>query len=103
MRQRRRIVDFPELANSRVDMVASSKKVLVLGATGVVGKALTNSLLNAKDNFERIGVFTSAESAASKHELLESYKARSAHILIGDLNSKNDVQEAFTGTSRFLR
>lgn len=75
-----------------------SKKILVLGATGVVGKALMNSLLNAKDNFERIGIFTSAESAASKAELLDSYKARGADILIGDLYSENDVLEAFKGT-----
>lgn len=78
-------------------MTAPSKKILLIGATGVVGKALTNSLLNAKDSFERIGIFTSPESAASKPELLDSYKTRGADVLIGDLYSENDMLEAFNG------
>lgn len=78
-------------------MATPSKKILVLGATGVVGKALTNSLLNAKGVFEKIGIFTSAESAAKKEELLDTYRTRGANILIGDLYRDEDVLEAYKG------
>lgn len=74
-----------------------SKKILILGATGVVGKVLTDSLLNAKGTFERVGVFTSAESATAKKELLDGYKARGAEVLTGDIYDDDAVLEAYKG------
>jgi nucleoside-diphosphate-sugar epimerase len=74
-----------------------SKKILVFGATGVVGKVLVNSLLNAGNIFDRIGVFTSADTTASKAETLNNLEARGAEIIIGDLYKDTDVLEAYKG------
>lgn len=74
-----------------------SKRILVFGATGVVGKVLVNSLLNAGDQFERIGIFTSADTAASKAETLNGFEARGAKIIIGDLYKDADVLGAYKG------
>lgn len=74
-----------------------SRRILVLGATGVVGKVLTNSLLNAGKAFDRIGIFTSAESAASKKDILDAFRARGAELIIGDINNDNEVLAAYQG------
>lgn len=77
--------------------VTRSRKILVLGATGVIGKVLTNALINSKDDFERIGIFTSTETVATKKELLESFTSRGVDIITGDLYNENDVLEAYKG------
>ncbi|KFA81547.1 hypothetical protein S40288_09054 [Stachybotrys chartarum IBT 40288] len=76
-------------------MSIPSKRILVLGATGVVGKVLTNSLLNAGPAFDHIGIFTSAESAASKSALLDEFRSRGAEVIVGDLFSEEDVLNAY--------
>jgi uncharacterized protein YbjT (DUF2867 family) len=78
-------------------MASPSKKILVLGSTGVIGKVLVNALINAKGNFERIGIFTSADTARSKAALLETFKAQGVDIIIGDLYNEADVLEAYKG------
>ncbi|KAI1372066.1 isoflavone reductase family protein [Hypoxylon crocopeplum] len=78
-------------------MAPPSKKILVLGATGVIGKVLVNALLNAKENFERIGIFSSAETVANKQELIESYRRRGVDVIAGDLYSEDDVLDAYKG------
>lgn len=83
-------------------MVPPSRKILVLGATGVIGKVLLNALLNAKNDFDRVGIFTSAETLANKSELIESFRARGADILTGDLYKDRDVLEAYKGTEKTI-
>ncbi|KUI62413.1 Isoflavone reductase [Cytospora mali] len=79
-------------------MVAiTSKKILVLGSTGVIGKVLVNALISANANFERIGIFTSAETVDNKKDLIESYRSKGVDIVIGDVNDDNDMLEAFKG------
>lgn len=78
-------------------MAAPSKKILVFGATGVLGKVLVNALANTKKHFERIGIFTSVETAETKKELLDSFKSRGVDMIVGDLYNDNDVLEAYTG------
>lgn len=78
-------------------MAPASKKVLVLGGTGVIGKVLLDTLLAAKDEFESIGLFTSPETCAKKAGLINSFKCRGAEVLVGDLANDNDVLKAFEG------
>lgn len=86
-------------------MPSPSKKILILGATGVIGKVLARALINAKDKFERIGIFTSADSVSNKKELIEYYKSCGLDIITGDLFNKEDVLEAYKGStpSQFQR
>ncbi|KXT15683.1 hypothetical protein AC579_6136 [Pseudocercospora musae] len=78
-------------------MAPASKKVLVLGGTGVIGKILLDTLLAAKDEFERIGLFTSPETYAKKAGLINVFKSRGAEVLVGDLDNDNDVRTAYEG------
>lgn len=78
-------------------MAIPSRKILVLGATGVIGKVILDALLSARDSFDRIGLFTSAETIANKAELIGTFKARGAEVVIGDLYSANDILEAYKG------
>lgn len=80
------------------DMVSTaSKKILVLGATGVIGKVLVNALINAKGNFERIGIFTSAETVLKKKDLVALYQSQGVDVITGDLYNDNDVLDALKG------
>ncbi|KAH8892677.1 isoflavone reductase family protein, partial [Thozetella sp. PMI_491] len=78
-------------------MATATKRILILGSTGVIGKVLANALINQKESFERIGIFTSSETATAKKALVESYRSRGVEIIIGDLESDADVLEAFKG------
>ncbi|EME79629.1 uncharacterized protein MYCFIDRAFT_37493 [Pseudocercospora fijiensis CIRAD86] len=77
-------------------MAPASKKVLVLGGTGVVGKTLLNTLLAATEQFERIGLFTTQETCAKKADLIDSFKSRGAEILVGNYTNY-DVLKAYEG------
>jgi len=74
-----------------------SKKILVLGATGVIGKVLVSALINAKGNFERIGIFTSAETVLEKKDLVALYQNQGVDVITGDLYDDNDVLNALKG------
>lgn len=82
--------------------MATSKKILLLGATGVIGKVLLNSLLNAREHFDAIGIFTSPATAESKKELLDSFVERGAVIHTGDLYNDDDVLNIYKGWFLFL-
>ena len=78
-----------------------SRRILVIGATGVIGKVLLDALLNAKDEFETIGIFTSPATVESKKDLIESFQARGCVIRTGDLYNDEQVLEVFRGESPY--
>lgn len=80
-------------------MAPQSKRILVLGATGVIGEVLLNALVNAKDTFESIGIFTSATTVESKKDLVASFASRGVLVRTGDLYNDNDVLEMYKGAS----
>lgn len=84
-------------------MTPPSKKILVFGATGVIGKVLTSSLLNAGDVFDKVGIFTSAKTVEQKAGLIDGFKARGAQVIVGDANRDEDVLEAYKGASTRTR
>ncbi|CAK7208913.1 hypothetical protein SCUCBS95973_000274 [Sporothrix curviconia] len=72
-------------------------KILVVGATGVIGKVLVDAILNAREQFEAIGIFTSEATVESKKDLVESFKTRGAFIHTGDLYNDDDVLGVYKG------
>ncbi|KAF2105966.1 hypothetical protein BDV96DRAFT_607755 [Lophiotrema nucula] len=71
------------------------KKVLLFGATGVIGKDIVKALVDAKADFEKIAIFTSPGTAESKKEKLDALKAEGVQVVLGDVNSEEDVKKAF--------
>lgn len=76
-------------------MAPPSKKILVFGGTGVIGKVLVQALLNNQDDFERIGIFTSAETVQTKPAMIDSLTSRGIEVIVGDITSDNDVMQAY--------
>ncbi|KAL7893087.1 hypothetical protein HDV63DRAFT_368657 [Trichoderma sp. SZMC 28014] len=71
--------------------------ILVFGATGNIGKYIVNQLIAAKPPFPKISIFTSANTVATKAELLNKWKAAGASIVVGDVKDSTDVKNAYQG------
>jgi hypothetical protein len=78
-----------------------SKKIVIFGATGVIGKVLTKALLNAKGNFESIAIFTSPETIERKKDLIAFFKSHGADVIVGDLANKDEVLKMLKGSFGF--
>lgn len=78
-------------------MASPSKNILIFGGTGVIGKFITQGLLNANPSFDRVAIFTSASTAQNKTALLEPWKQQGLEIIVGDITSDSDVLSAYKG------
>jgi FlaA1/EpsC-like NDP-sugar epimerase len=77
------------------------KKVLIFGATGVIGKFIIQELVNARSSFDKIGIFTSPETVHNKLDEINSWKEKGVDIKVGDVNSEDDVKKAYEGTATY--
>jgi nucleoside-diphosphate-sugar epimerase len=73
------------------------KRILMFGATGVIGKYIISELYNARSSFEKIGFFTSPKTAGTKSEEVNDWRAKGIEVIIGDVNSEDDVRNAYQG------
>jgi aspartate-semialdehyde dehydrogenase len=71
------------------------KKILLFGATGVIGKYILQELHNARSSFEKIGFFTSANTAETKSEEINGWKENGVEVIVGDVTSEDDVKTAY--------
>ncbi|KAB5518016.1 hypothetical protein GE09DRAFT_1294216 [Coniochaeta sp. 2T2.1] len=78
-------------------MSSKAEAVLIFGATGLVGKYITDAILNSAADFRRIAIFTSQDSLKTKGEAIAKLKSRGAEVILGDVNSAEDVTRAFNG------
>ncbi|EME47131.1 hypothetical protein DOTSEDRAFT_41618 [Dothistroma septosporum NZE10] len=78
-------------------MAATTKNILIFGGTGLIGHHITNTILNNKDKFGRIAIFTSNNTFSTKSGEIDALKARGAEIVVGDTASRSDVNEAYNG------
>jgi hypothetical protein len=79
---------------------ALPSKLLIIGATGVIGKYITNAILESKprlSSLSLISILTSPATAASpaKEALLSSWKAKGLSVITGDINNADDVRNAY--------
>lgn len=77
--------------------VVEKENILLFGATGYIGAYILNQLVVAKDNFGRIAIFTSTDTALKKQDLLETYKAEGFEVIIGNVRHAKDIVGAFEG------
>jgi nucleoside-diphosphate-sugar epimerase len=76
-------------------------KVLIIGATGVIGKPITDQILAAKSSFERISILTSANTVNNKADEIKVLKEKGVDVFVGDLGVEEEVKAAYTGKSTF--
>ena len=78
-------------------MAFTPSHILIFGGTGTIGRYIVASILNAKPVFNRVSLFTSANSATTKADLLAKWKAQGLEVITGDLDSPADVAAAYKG------
>ncbi|KAF2011625.1 NAD(P)-binding protein [Aaosphaeria arxii CBS 175.79] len=74
-----------------------SKKVLIIGATGVIGQHITEALANAIASFDEVGIFTSPSTLQKKGTLIGEWKNSGVRVHVGDVNSERDIKRAYEG------
>ncbi|OTB00965.1 hypothetical protein M426DRAFT_323854 [Hypoxylon sp. CI-4A] len=75
-------------------------KLLIIGATGTIGKYITNAIVTAEPRIApQISIFTSQATTADsgKQSLLSSWKSKGLSVITGDLTNANDVRRAYEG------
>lgn len=78
-------------------MAATTKDIIIVGATGLIGKHITNAILHSKDKFGKITVFTSEDTVQRKSDEIEDLRNRGANIVTGDVTSDANINEVFSG------
>ena len=73
------------------------KKILLFGATGVIGKYILDALVTSNSSFEKIGIFTSLGTAEKKKADLDALKQKGVEVVVGDVNAEDDVKAAYQG------
>jgi hypothetical protein len=71
--------------------------ILIIGATGAIGKYITDKILDAQPPFPKVSIFTSELTVSKKAEYINQLKSKGAHIITGDVTDLNDVKAAYEG------
>ena len=73
------------------------QNVLIVGATGVIGRYITAAIVNAKSSFGRISILTSPKTAVEKVEEVAALKSNGVQVKTGSLDEEADVKAAYSG------
>ncbi|KAL5342747.1 hypothetical protein BJX70DRAFT_355670 [Aspergillus crustosus] len=75
----------------------SKSNILFFGATGAIGSYIIAAIVNARDSFGRIAVFTSPNTLSTKTTEINALRDNGVEIITGDVTKKEDVLKAFEG------
>ncbi|CBF84548.1 uncharacterized protein ANIA_08968 [Aspergillus nidulans FGSC A4] len=75
----------------------TKSNLLIFGATGAIGSYITAAITDARDEFGRIGIFTSQSTLTKKTKEINALREKAVDILVGDVTSKDEVLKAFDG------
>ncbi|EAL90583.1 hypothetical protein KXW98_008411 [Aspergillus fumigatus] len=79
-------------------MPSQLRKILVLGATGVIGRYIVKAIATAAPtSFDRVAIFTSENTINTKKEQIQWLRDHGVEIIVGDLNDEARVREAYQG------
>jgi hypothetical protein len=76
------------------------QKVLVFGATGLIGQHIIREIYHARSSFEKIGIFTSESTAKNKKEEINEWKKKGVEVIVGDVSSEDDISRPYEGAHR---
>ncbi|KIW60602.1 hypothetical protein PV05_00808 [Exophiala xenobiotica] len=77
------------------DKPTACKKLLIFGATGLIGKYITQAIVENKDKFDRIAIFTSHGTVQTKADQIDTLKKQGIEVIIGDVTNSEDVVKAY--------
>jgi uncharacterized protein YbjT (DUF2867 family) len=85
--------------------MSSFKNVLLIGASGNLGKVIQAELIAKKGNFSKFGVLTSSASTSTpdpkKDAYWESLEAQGVQVVKADFSDNFGLVEAFKGSILF--
>lgn len=76
--------------------MTTSSNILIIGGTGLIGEYISNAIVASRQHFNRIGLFTSANTVFTKAAFVDGLKAKDVEIIVGDIKLADDVREAYT-------
>lgn len=79
--------------------MADKENLLLFGALGFIGVYITDAIVQSRDKFGRIVVFTSPSTVENKSAKLDELKSQGVEIVVGDVNNKEEVLKASQGRS----
>jgi hypothetical protein len=81
--------------------MSSFKSVLLIGASGMLGRAVQQELIAQKGKFSKLGVLTTSLSAPDlrKEAYWASLEAQGIHIIKVDFSNNYGLIKAFTGNT----
>lgn len=78
-------------------MAYKAKNILMFGATGAIGKFIIQSLIDEKQSFGRIAIFTSQNTVDTKSEAIQRLKSEGVEIFVGDVDNETHLRNALEG------
>ncbi|KAF7547008.1 hypothetical protein G7Z17_g8033 [Cylindrodendrum hubeiense] len=76
--------------------------ILIFGATGHIGRYITDQILAAQPSFAHIAIFTSAGTVAGKPDHIAELQARGVKIITGDVTNELDIKSAYEGVDTVI-
>jgi uncharacterized protein YbjT (DUF2867 family) len=73
------------------------QNVLIIGATGIIGRYITAAIINTKSSFGRISILTSPKTVLEKVDEIAALKRNAVQIFPGSLDDEADVKAAYDG------
>jgi uncharacterized protein YbjT (DUF2867 family) len=73
------------------------KNILLFGATGLIGTHILEALIQAKESFGRIAVYTSPGTVEKKAAALDAIRGRGVEVIAGEVGDEKRVGEAYQG------
>lgn len=71
--------------------------ILIFGATGQIGRYITDQILAAQPSFAHVAIFTSTETVTSKADYISKLQSEGVKIITGDVNNEGDIKRAYDG------
>lgn len=73
------------------------QNLLIIGATGLIGKYITKETIKVKASCGRIAVLTSEKTTHEKSSEIDELKHSGIEVLVGDITKEEEVKRAYEG------
>jgi FlaA1/EpsC-like NDP-sugar epimerase len=73
------------------------RNLLLFGATGQIGSFILDAILSARDEFERVAIFTTQNTVETKVDLLLQLRKGGVEIIVGEISDEEAIERAYEG------
>jgi nucleoside-diphosphate-sugar epimerase len=71
------------------------QNIIIIGATGLIGKYITTEIIKAKASFGRVVVLTSENTIHKKLSQINELKHSGIDILVGNITNEKEIRRAY--------